>query len=222
VLVNLVVGLVDLVPAPPLDGGRVVRAIAWALLGNRRRGAVAAAWVGRGLAVLVLLAPLAREPVLGARPGTVDFVVCAAVAALIWLASSAQLSTARMRLEMGELALSDFLRPLLTVDPDLPLAEALRRQGVDGAGGVATLGSDGTLRLVDEAAVERVPTDRRPWVPTSSVATGTEHLVLPLAATGDDLFAAIYLRPAASYLLARPDGVVAGVVRIDEIDRPDL
>ncbi|GAA5149062.1 hypothetical protein GCM10023340_23800 [Nocardioides marinquilinus] len=221
VLVNLVVGLVDLVPAPPLDGGRVVRAIAWALLDSRRRGAIAAAWVGRGLAVLVLLAPLVREPVLGTRPGTVDFVVCAAVAALVWLASSAQLGTARMLLEMGEVALSDFLRPLLTVDPDVPLAEALRRQGADGAGGVATLGSDGTLRLVDEAAVEQVPTDRRPWVPTSSVATGTENLVLPLAATGDDLMTAIFMRPAASYLLARPDGVVAGVVRIDDIDPPE-
>ena len=44
---NLVLAGVSLVPAFPLDGGRVVRAIGWARTGDPRRGARLAAMVGR-------------------------------------------------------------------------------------------------------------------------------------------------------------------------------
>ncbi len=60
VLANLVLGGLDLVPAPPLDGGRLVKAVAWRIVGSARQGAVVAARTGRVVAVVVALAPLAR------------------------------------------------------------------------------------------------------------------------------------------------------------------
>jgi Zn-dependent protease len=48
-VLNLVVGLVSMLPGLPLDGGRVVRAIAWARSGDQDRAGRVAARVGRVL-----------------------------------------------------------------------------------------------------------------------------------------------------------------------------
>jgi Zn-dependent protease len=43
----------NIIPAFPLDGGRLARAIAWRFTGDRQRAPVAAGFVGRGFAVLL-------------------------------------------------------------------------------------------------------------------------------------------------------------------------
>jgi Zn-dependent protease len=54
-VLNLVLGGANLVPAFPLDGGRVVRAAVWARTGDERRGATAAAVTGRIVAWLLMI-----------------------------------------------------------------------------------------------------------------------------------------------------------------------
>lgn len=53
---NLLIGLVNLIPGYPLDGGRIVRAIAWRRTGSPARGWTAAATSGRvtGLTVMAI------------------------------------------------------------------------------------------------------------------------------------------------------------------------
>jgi Zn-dependent protease/CBS domain-containing protein len=46
-VLNLILGGVNLIPAYPLDGGRIVRAIAWGRSGSERRGWLVAALTGR-------------------------------------------------------------------------------------------------------------------------------------------------------------------------------
>ncbi len=55
---NLVVGVLNLVPGMPLDGGRVLRAVVWRITGSPHRGTLASGWAGRGVAVLMLASPL--------------------------------------------------------------------------------------------------------------------------------------------------------------------
>src|SRR5215469_13978125 len=59
VVANLLVGIFNMLPGLPLDGGRMLRAGVWKLTGRPASGTVAAAWAGRGLAVAVLLLPYA-------------------------------------------------------------------------------------------------------------------------------------------------------------------
>ena len=44
----------NLVPAFPLDGGRIARAAAWKLTGDRHRATRIAAHIGQGFAVLLM------------------------------------------------------------------------------------------------------------------------------------------------------------------------
>jgi Zn-dependent protease len=61
-VVNLVLGLFNLIPAFPMDGGRVLRALLSGWLG-RVRATMAAARVGRALAVLFAILSLANNPI---------------------------------------------------------------------------------------------------------------------------------------------------------------
>jgi CBS domain-containing protein len=57
--VNLVLLVFNLIPAYPLDGGRLLRAAAWKLSGDRERGTRFAARVGQGFSYLMIAAGLA-------------------------------------------------------------------------------------------------------------------------------------------------------------------
>jgi Zn-dependent protease len=52
-LMNVLILAFNLVPAFPLDGGRITRAIVWRTSGDKARGTVAAAQLGRGFAAIV-------------------------------------------------------------------------------------------------------------------------------------------------------------------------
>jgi Zn-dependent protease/predicted transcriptional regulator len=54
-VINVLLAAFNLVPAAPLDGGRVLRAALWAIRGDRASAAVWAARMGRGFGMLLLL-----------------------------------------------------------------------------------------------------------------------------------------------------------------------
>jgi len=52
-LMNVIVLIFNLVPAFPLDGGRIARAVVWRITGDKRRGTRAAAKLGQGFAIVL-------------------------------------------------------------------------------------------------------------------------------------------------------------------------
>ncbi len=68
--VNILLGFFNLIPGFPLDGGRVLRAVLWALTDNLRKATRWATWAGQGIAWLMILAGIsmafgATLPLLG-------------------------------------------------------------------------------------------------------------------------------------------------------------
>ena len=52
--INLFILILNLIPAFPLDGGRIARSIAWKVTGDRNRGTAVAAALGRALSFVVI------------------------------------------------------------------------------------------------------------------------------------------------------------------------
>ena len=112
-------------------------------------------------------------------------------------------------------------RRTLAVPGELPLAEAVRRAQDAHAGGIVTVTSSGApVGLVNEAALLATPEDRRPWLPTSTVARElADGLSLPADISGEELVQAITRTPATEYLLVEPDGSVYGVLTTADVDK---
>ena len=218
---NLVVGILNLVPGLPLDGGRVLKAAVWRFSGDVLLGTTVAGWGGRVTALLVLSWPVIQTVVLEVPPRIFDFVICGVIALFLWSGSTAALVSARMRRRLPGLVARDLARRTLAVPGDLPLAEAVRRARDAEAGGIVTVTAAGEpVGVVSEAALLATPEDRRPWVATSTVArTVADELQLPVSITGEDLVAAMQRTPATEYLLVDEDGSVYGVLAAEDVDR---
>lgn len=218
---NLLVGVLNLVPGLPLDGGRVLKAAVWGISGDVHRGTLVAGWGGRLTAAAALAWPLAQEPLTGIEPDLVDHVIAVVIALFLWTGSSAAMRSARVRRRLPHLVARDLARRTLAVPPELPLAEAVRRAQDVEAGGIVTVTSGGEpVGLVNEAALLATPEERRPWVPVSSVSrTLDPGLRLPVDITGEDLVMAINQHPSAEYLLVDADGAVYGVLATADVDR---
>jgi Zn-dependent protease/CBS domain-containing protein len=218
---NVLVGVLNLVPGLPLDGGRVLKSLVWRLSGSVHTGTIAAGWGGRVTAVAVLFWPLAMEPLFGVRADVLDFVLSAVIAAFLWTGATAAMSSARIRRRLPSLVARDLARRTLAVPDDLPLAEAIRRAREAQAGSLVTVtGAGRPVGVVNEQALLATPEERRPWVAVSTVARDLdEGLSLPATITGEELVRAITRTPAHEYLLVEDDGTIYGVLTTADVDK---
>lgn len=218
---NLLIGVLNLVPGLPLDGGRVLKALVWGASGNQHRATIVAGWGGRLTALALLAWPLVQEQVTDEPPTILDLVLVFILGLFLWTGATAAMAHARLRQRLPALVARPLARRTLTVPEDLPLAEAVRRAQEAQAGSIVTVTPDGTpVGIVSEAAVTAMPADRRPWVAVSAVArTMEEGLTLPAGVAGEDLILAISRRPAEEYLLVEADGQIYGVLSTADVDR---
>lgn len=218
---NLLIGVLNLVPGLPLDGGRVLKAAVWGITGRSTSGTIAAGWGGRVAAVGVVAFPFVQPAVIGTEPNLLDVALCALIAAFLWAGASSAIAAARIQGRLEEVRARDLARRTLAVPDDLPLAEAVRRAHEAGAGSIVTVTSDGRpVGVVNEAAVRATPADRQPWVAVSAVArTLDAGLRLPVSITGAELVDAIRATPASEYLLLDESGGVFGVLATSDVEK---
>lgn len=218
---NLVVGVLNLVPGLPLDGGRVLRAAVWKATSDPHRATIVAGWGGRLFAIVVLaifvLLPLAR----GLQISPSNLVIGFIIAAFLWTGATQSIESARVRRRLPSLRASTLARRTLVVPHDLPLAEAVRRAQDQQAGSIVVLDAAGTpSAIVNEAAVLATPEDRKPWLPVSAVARSIEPgLTFPASLSGEPLIMAMQKMPATEYLLVHDDGTIFGVLVTKDVDR---
>jgi Zn-dependent protease/CBS domain-containing protein len=222
-LANLVVAVFNLLPGLPLDGGRMIRAAIWKFTGRPRTGTMVAGWVGRGVAILVLVAGAFTASY---RAGDLGFgwlslIWSALIASFIWVGATQAMRTERFRDRIPLLHARRLARRATLVTASVPLAEAVRRAHEDGSGAIVIVDHDGRpTGLVSEQAVLATPANRRPWIEVGDLSRGLEPgLQLPADLSGEDLVTAIRSAPASEYLLMEPTGRVYGVLAVSDIDR---
>ncbi|MFD3826602.1 site-2 protease family protein [Streptomyces sp. NPDC058625] len=227
---NLIVAAFNLLPGLPLDGGRMLRAVVWKITGKPMSGTVAAAWVGRALAISVLvgLPLLTQSGALGSDAAdgvgmdtVLDALLAAILAAIIWTGAGNSLRMARLREHLPELRARALTRRAVPVETDTPLSEALRRANAAGARALVVVDPDGTpLSLVREAAIVGVPEHRRPWVAVSGLAQDlTDGMRVSAELAGEELLEALRSAPATEYLVVESTGEIYGVLSAADVER---
>ncbi|MFB7370881.1 site-2 protease family protein [Streptomyces sp. NPDC056222] len=227
---NLIVAIFNLLPGLPLDGGRMLRAVIWKITGKPMAGTVAAAWVGRALAVAVLigLPLLTRTGALGNSTEDIsgmdtvtDALLAAILAAIIWTGAGNSLRMARLREHLPELRARTLTRRAIPVEPTTPLSEALRRANEAGARALVVVDGQGSpTGLVRESAIAGVPQHRRPWVAVSTLAQDlTDGMKVPAELTGQPLLDHLRTSPATEYLVVEETGEIYGVLSTNDVER---
>ncbi|GAA4926590.1 site-2 protease family protein [Streptomyces coeruleoprunus] len=226
---NLIVAAFNLLPGLPLDGGRMLRAVVWKITGKAMSGTVAAAWVGRALAITVLigLPLLTHTGALGGRgeisgmDTVTDALLAAILAAIIWTGAGNSLRMARLREHLPELRARSLTRRAVPVESDTPLSEALRRANEAGARALVVVDGHGEpTALVRETAIVGIPQHRRPWVAVSGLAQDlTDGMRVPAELAGEALLDKLRETPATEYLVVEETGEIYGVLSTADVER---
>ena len=216
---NFVVAAFNLLPGLPLDGGRMLRAVIWKVTRRPNPATIAAAWVGRVLALGLLAIPFFSGSLAGGDIVSTLWVVV--IAAFMWTGATASIKATRFRERLPALQARRLARRAISVPASTPLAEAVRQADEAGARAIVVVDHDNApLGIVNEAAVMATPPQRRPWVDTGSVTRTIEpSLVLSADLQGMALLDAIRRAPATEYLLVDPSGQVVGVLAASDLDQ---
>ena len=216
---NIVVGVFNLLPGLPLDGGRMLRAVVWKLTGKPSTATLAAAWVGRGLAVALLAVPFFSRGLAGGDLVSMLWVVVIAV--FMWTGATQSIKATRFRERLPALQARRLARRAVSVPASTPLAEAIRQADESHARALVVIDHENKpIAIVSEAAVTATPPQRRPWVEVGSLARSIDpSMVLSADLSGMALIDAINRAPASEYLLVEPSGEVIGVLAVKDFER---
>ena len=202
------IGVLNLLPGLPLDGGRVLRSVLWQLGKDAERATRASARAGMFLALVgipVLVVGVLPAVGVGERDAYTVF-VSAAVGAFIYAGAAASLRRSQVVSRLPRVSVQALARPALAVPASMPLAEAVRRAHESALRALVVVDGNGEVDgLVNEEWVRNVPADRRPWVPVSDGARRVEPgLVLDAGLVGEALLTAMQQLPASEYLVEGP------------------
>ena len=217
---NLVVGVFNLLPGLPLDGGRMLRAVIWQFSKKPAASTIAAAWAGRVLAVLLLVVPFAVAVARGESDYLQSVLWLAVIAVFMWVGATQAMRATRFRERLPALQARKLARKAISVIASTPLAEAVRRAEESQARAVVVVDhEDKPIAIVNETAVMATPPQRRPWIDTGSLARTLEpNLIIPADLSGIELLNALRRTPASEYLLVEPSGQVYGVLAARDVE----
>ena len=128
--VNIVLGTFNLIPAAPLDGGRILASAVWGVTGDRTRAEVVATRVGQAFGGLLVAAG-----VLGPFVGVPYVSLWTALMGLfVYRTATVELAHARLEGTLGDRTVGEVMTPRARDDPRVDDRAVLRRRAPHRAG----------------------------------------------------------------------------------------
>jgi Zn-dependent protease/CBS domain-containing protein len=217
-LINLVLAIFNLVPAAPLDGGRLLRALLWNRHGDRMRAAAAAARAGRGFGWFLVAAGLATFLFL---PG-IGGLWLALIGWFLTAAAGAEEQHARTRNALADVRVGDVMSAdPVTAPASITVDEFLDRFVFPNRFSAFPLVTDGgrAVGLVTLNRAKQVPSDERDRIAVSDVACSLDDVPV---FHRDEPLAEVLTRMnecADGRALVTEDGRVVGIVSPTDVMR---
>jgi Zn-dependent protease len=216
VTMNAVLLVFNLVPAFPLDGGRIARAVVWKITGDRAKATRLAGWVGQGFAVLLM-----GYGIFQATTGSAtDGLWLAVLGYLLWQSARNAVVQSAVTSRLEGVTVADIMdADPVTVPADLPVQQAyedffLRYHGWPW---FAIVEPDGRFAgIAHRAAVESAARDQA-TVPVRELAADSAEVRedAPLEA----LLGSEPLRRLGALMAVDADGRLRGVVTLEQVSR---
>ncbi|MDQ0028207.1 site-2 protease family protein [Arthrobacter bambusae] len=211
---NLLIGIFNVLPGLPLDGGRVVESAVWKATGSQEKGTVAAGWVGRVI-VIVLIIWFVVRPLLSRTPPDltlmlITFLVCS----FLWIGASGAIKQATLRGRLPSVSAAALAEPAVGIPNSATVADVLRVAPY-GAPAVVICGPDGRPQgLVDPAAAAAVPPSQVSTTLVTAVSTPlAEGAYVPWTSSGQELIQYLAQLSGAEYAVVDEVGTVTGLLR---------
>ncbi|HVV10675.1 site-2 protease family protein [Amycolatopsis sp.] len=211
---NLAVGVFNLLPGLPLDGGRMLRAGVWALTGTRAKGTRAAVF-GGGIVAAGLLLWAIFGMVAGSEDRWLRLGVCVVTAWFVAMGAGGELAAETNRSWPEGLEIADIVRPVLQLPAESPVSDAL---AASAGRGVVLVRADGVAAgLLDETEAQRLA-GTSPQAPAELAAEPIRaETVLLSSESGEDVAERVRETAAWQFLVVDEEGRPAGVLRREDL-----
>jgi len=216
---NLLIGIFNVLPGLPLDGGRLVESAVWKATGSQDKGTIAAGWAGRIIVIALALWFIILPLLSGARPDISFTLITALVGSFLWMGASAAIQQARMR---GRLYLVDaaaLAEPAVGLPETATVADFLASTTAgttsDGKPAVVLCDRDGRpVGIVDAGAAATVPAALAAATPLSAVSYAlAAGAYVPEWSKGQELVQYLAQLEGQEYAVVNGEGAVTGLLR---------
>jgi Zn-dependent protease len=216
---NVLLLAFNLVPAFPLDGGRIARAAAWKVTRDRGRATRLSAYLGQGFAALLIAYGVY---ILLALDDSIGGLWAIVLGYLLGSSARAAIAQSAFTERLKGVTVADIMdAEPVTIPADLPAAQAweeyfLRYQGWPW---FAVVEADGHYAgLAHRAAVEHAAVTEDGTLPVRDVAAGSEDRVRDDAPL-EVLLGSEALRRVGALMAVDAEGRLRGVVTVEQVTR---
>lgn len=218
---NLALGVINLLPGLPLDGGRALEAAVWGATKRRHQATIVAAWAGQVIAVLAVVVILGSSIVRGARPSVFTVLWAGLIGYFLFTAAHDELKGAKMRAFIEKFDVRQVVLPAVAVRQDAAVADVLALEPRVETGQAAAVVFDATSQpwaLVNTPAIGAVAPPRRAVTPVSSCSRViADWLVMHAGISTDDIIAALAQQPSTAHVFFVRDNVVTGYLEVESL-----